>query len=240
MTEEIKDVIQKNISVLISAYNTSKYIEECLDSVYNQCYNGEYEILLGIDGCEETLKKVKEIKYKYSNLKCYYSKKNVGCYIMLNSLILKSKCDTITIFGSDDIMLNNHLEYNHSLLKTRENSFVISRGRNFKMENGRVESEGNMEGVIFIDKNIILSLNGFREYRCACDTDLMMRLYRKGVFSMISNVSTYNRRMHEDSLSNVSEYKGGSPYRTNVWNIMSRSWDIKIDNMITTDIELID
>jgi hypothetical protein len=159
---------------------------------------------------------------------------------MLNSLILKSKCDTITIFGSDDIMLNNHLEYNHSLLKTRENSFVISRGRNFKMENGRVVSEGNMEGVIFIDKNIILSLNGFREYRCACDTDLMMRLYRKGVFSMISNVSTYNRRMHEDSLSNVSEYKGGSPYRTRVWGIMSSSRDIKIDNMITTDIELID
>jgi glycosyltransferase involved in cell wall biosynthesis len=237
---ELKDIIQKNISVLISAYNTSKYIEECLDSVYNQCYNGEYEVILGIDGCEETLKKVNEIKHKYSNLKCYYSKKNVGKYIISNSLIFKSKYDIITIFDSDDIMLNNHLEYNHSLLKTRENSFVISRGRDVQIGNSTTGSEYNMEGVIFIDKNIILSLNGFREYRCACDTDLMTRLYRKGVFSIRSNVSTFNRRIHKDSLTNIGEYSYGSSYRTRVWGIMSSSRDIKIDNMITTDIELID
>jgi glycosyltransferase involved in cell wall biosynthesis len=237
---ELKDIIQKNISVLISAYNTSKYIEECLDSVYNQCYNGEYEVILGIDGCEETLKKVNEIKHKYSNLKCYYSKKNVGCYIMLNSLILKSKGDIITIFGSDDIMLNNHLEYNHSLLKTRENSFVISRGRDVQIGNSTTGSEYNMDGIIFVDRSVILGLNGFREYRCACDSDLIRRLRRKGYSLINSNVSTFNRRIHKDSLTNIGEYSYGSSYRTRVWGIMSSSRDIKIDNMITTDIELID
>ena len=58
------------ISICISAWKTQKYIEECLDSVYNQTWfkdHDEWEVIIGIDGCEETLKKINEIKQLYND-----------------------------------------------------------------------------------------------------------------------------------------------------------------------------
>jgi hypothetical protein len=59
------DIMKKPISVIIAAYNADKFIEECLDSVFNQTYfvdNEYYEVLVGVDGCEKTLDKLKMIQ----------------------------------------------------------------------------------------------------------------------------------------------------------------------------------
>jgi len=49
------------LSIIISAYNSSDYIIECLNSIRHQMYfhnHNNYEILLGVDHCESTLKTV--------------------------------------------------------------------------------------------------------------------------------------------------------------------------------------
>ena len=69
--------MKKGVSVILTAWNTQDYIEECLDSVYKQSFfkkNDNYEVLLGIDGCEKTLNKVKGIISKYPGLKVFYFK----------------------------------------------------------------------------------------------------------------------------------------------------------------------
>lgn len=48
------------VSICVSAYKASDYIKECLDSINGQTYfnkNKNYEVIVGIDGCEETLEK---------------------------------------------------------------------------------------------------------------------------------------------------------------------------------------
>ena len=68
------------VSIIISAYKASEFIEECLDSILGQSTSIRYEVILGVDGCKDTLDKIKSILYKYRslNIKLYYSKKNVG------------------------------------------------------------------------------------------------------------------------------------------------------------------
>lgn len=54
---------KKGISIILTAWQTQKFIEESLDSIEQQTYFAnfnDYEILLGIDGCEKTLEKVKK------------------------------------------------------------------------------------------------------------------------------------------------------------------------------------
>lgn len=47
----------EGVSIIITAYDTANYIEECLDSVYAQTWCKkveEWEVLVGIDHCEKT------------------------------------------------------------------------------------------------------------------------------------------------------------------------------------------
>lgn len=50
----------KKLSIMITAYNLSSYIEETLDSVLRQRTNFEYEILVGDDGSSDDTQKIVE------------------------------------------------------------------------------------------------------------------------------------------------------------------------------------
>ena len=50
------------VSICIPTFNNTKYLKDCLDSVYLSGENFEYEVLIGIDGCENTLEYIKTLK----------------------------------------------------------------------------------------------------------------------------------------------------------------------------------
>ena len=54
-------------SIIVAVRNENSYIERCIESLYNQKFKGEYEIIvvdgMSDDGTYETLKKIKK-KYK--------------------------------------------------------------------------------------------------------------------------------------------------------------------------------
>jgi glycosyltransferase involved in cell wall biosynthesis len=67
-----------------------KYIKETLDSIYEQIYfkkNDDWEILIGIDGCNETLKYVHSIMENYKNLRVFMMEENRGTYITTNTIM---------------------------------------------------------------------------------------------------------------------------------------------------------
>ena len=41
-------------SILVPVYNVEKYLEQCVDSLLNQTYKGEYEIILVDDGSTDS------------------------------------------------------------------------------------------------------------------------------------------------------------------------------------------
>jgi glycosyltransferase involved in cell wall biosynthesis len=171
-------VKNKKINVIISAFDCVDYIEECLNSINNQTYKCN-KIFLGIDGCEKTLQKVKEIRNQYSNLNVYYAENNEGPYLMFNSLIeLIPDDEYIQIFGADDVMNPNMLEE-----MSKYDIPVISRN----------------DGILFIKKELFKKIGGFRDWKCAADSDSIHRL--KLVINVIRAPKYFFARQHNKQLT---------------------------------------
>jgi glycosyltransferase involved in cell wall biosynthesis len=207
-TKSTKPIEKKGISIVISAYEAENFIEECLDSVEKQTYfeNYEnYEILLGIDGCKKTLEKVKTIKNKYRNLKVYWFEENSGPYLVFNTMIkLYSNYEIITIFGADDIMLKNHIEENLKLLNNKKN-VIKSKCSNFNHPNkNKIIKIYNPDGLIFLYKDFFFKINGFDNWRCGADSDILSRLFKYKMKIIINNRNTVMRRIHSKNLTKIN------------------------------------
>lgn len=193
----------EGVSVIITAYHTENYIEECLDSVVKQTWfkdHNDWEILLGIDHCENTLKKVKDIMPKYDNLRVFYNKENVGTYITSNTLISKAKYARILRFDSDDIMKDNMIEKMMLSMSSEKNCKVVQcYFENYpKKENST--NTGIAHGVLLCKKSVFTEYGGFKPWKCAADTEFLTRIKRDIKPVVYHNVLFYYR-MHDASLT---------------------------------------
>jgi glycosyltransferase involved in cell wall biosynthesis len=203
------------ISVIIPTFNNVEYLEECINSIYDSCVDREYEILIGIDGCEKTVEFIKNFKIN-ENTKVFYFPNNGGPYIIKNTLSQISKYDKIIFFDSDDIMepimatiCDEGLEKFH---------IVRPKYTNFKIINDEKVFEKNPrrwgEGVFAIKKEIFLGLNGFEGWRVAADSDFIGRLYRNRAKFWNTSQVLFKRRVHSESLTMASETGFNSEIRS--------------------------
>lgn len=199
-TEKPKENTSKypfGVSVCISAWKTAEYIEECLDSVAAQTWfknHDNWEILLGIDGCEETLAKVKEIMHKYKNLRVMMMDENVGTYVTCNTIMKEAMYEWLLRFDSDDVMYEDMVEkiFTHNLQKVDAIRYTY---KNF---------EGNTQhgiawGSHMVKKEVFLKYGGYQNWRIAADYDFLYRIeIEKSVFIM--KKVAYKRRVRNNSL----------------------------------------
>lgn len=187
------------ISIIIPAYRASKYIDECLSSIKEDC-----EILIGVDGCEETYAHIKHLE------NVYYFKKNVGPYVIKNTLIDCTKYENILFFDSDDIMAPGTIEKVYEGLKTKD--FVQLTYINFTNKpilKGLIQSNA----VIGIKKTVFNNINGFYPWKCSADTEIDYRLKYNGFSNKILSGVCYYRRIHQECLTIRKETTHGSPIR---------------------------
>lgn len=185
---------RKKINVIISAYDCVDFIERCLDSVSAQTYKS-HKILLGIDGCTKTLLKVLEIRNKYTNLDVYYAENNTGPYQVFNSLIeLVPDDEYIQIFGADDIMNPDMLE---------------------KMSRYEVPVVSRNDGVLFIKKDEIKKVGGFRDWRCAADSDMLFRIKLNMGATVKREPIHFIRGVHDKQLTKMEGTDSNSELRKN-------------------------
>lgn len=203
------------ISVIIPTFNNVEYLEECINSIYDSCVDREYEVLIGIDGCDKTVDFIKNFKIN-ENTKVFYFKDNGGPYIIKNTLSQITKYDKIIFFDSDDIMepimatiCDEGLEKFH---------VVRPKYANFKIINDEKVFEKNPrkfgEGVFAIKKEIFLGLNGFEGWRVAADSDFIGRLYRNRAKFWNTSQVLFKRRVHSESLTMASETGFNSELRS--------------------------
>ena len=91
---------QPKVSVIIPAYNESKTIGLCLNSVLNQDYNNEVEIIVVDDGSSDNTLKILK---KYKKVKVV-KQKHLGKSKALNNGISKAKNDFILVIDADTII----------------------------------------------------------------------------------------------------------------------------------------
>lgn len=176
---------RKKINVIISAYRAVNFIEECLDSIQNQTYKCE-KILVGVDGCINTLNKVIEIGDKYPNLEIYFSAKNKGPYQMFNALMeLIPDDEYIQRFDADDVMNSDMLDQ-----MAIYDVPVVSRN----------------DGILFVKKEILKKVGGFRAWRCAADSDMIFRLGKALNVNKIARAPQFFfRREHDGQLTKLNK-----------------------------------
>ena len=188
------------ISVIMPAYKAVKYIDESINSLQGA------EILVGVDSCQETLD---HLKGKF-NIRLFYFPKNVGPYVIKNTLIDKASCDNILFFDADDVLAEGAL---HKIEEHLENTDYVK--LNYINFYKKIVKQGRKmsDAVIAIKRDVFNQLNGFYPWVCGADTEFHQRLeYNKLKHKIFSDVAYY-RRLHGDNLTMRESTKHGSPIR---------------------------
>jgi glycosyltransferase involved in cell wall biosynthesis len=190
------------ISVIIPTFDNIEYIDETLDSIYKSGKDLEYEILIGIDGCNKSLKYLKDKTYPV-NTKIFFFPTNKGPYLIKNTLSTLAKYDNLLFFDSDDIMEENMMGY--CLNSLNKHQCVKPRLHNFKIVNGEMVNEAGRknwgEGVFAIHKKIFDYYNGFEGWLVAADSDFMNRLYKNKISVELTQEILVLRRLHDKGLT---------------------------------------
>ena len=213
------------ISIIIPAYKATKYIDECLASIKGDC-----EILIGVDACEETYNHIKHLE------NVFYFPKNVGPYIIKNTLVDVATHENILFFDADDVMAEGVVErFNEAIQHV---DYVKLNYINFTHE---IKKSGHImnDAVIGIKKSVFNSLNGFYPWRCGADTELENRLRHNNFKYKVLEGISYYRRLHGENLTMRKETGHGSPIRSEYVNIINRniranSWPTPQTNTIET------
>ena len=194
--------MKEGVSICITAYNVQDYIKECLDSVVQQTWfktHQNWEIIVGIDGCEKTLNYLKKIMHNYKNLKVYMMDSNKGTYITSNTIMSMANYENVFRFDSDDIMYPTLVE---TVLKKRGDCVLVR----YKLKDFGTKSYHTMtaHGTIYIRKSVFMKYGGFRPWPCAADTEIHCRLRKIEKTRDIPDILML-RRVHDDSLTRNKE-----------------------------------
>jgi glycosyltransferase involved in cell wall biosynthesis len=197
------------VSIIIPAYKASKYIDECLASLSA----ADVEVLIGVDGCEETYNHIKHLD------NVFYFPKNVGPYVIKNTLVDIAKNEYIIFFDADDVMITEAIE--NILDALYRSDYVKLNYMNFqdRIKNGHIMNDA----VVAIKKSVFNSLNGFYPWRCAADTEFEYRLKYNNLKEGKVDKLCYYRRLHGENLTMREETGHGSPIRSEYVNIINRN-----------------
>lgn len=182
------------VSVLISTFNNSKFLEKSIKSILDQTYKN-LEILVSDDNSsDKSVEILEEIQQKNSNLKIYKNTVNQGLTKSLNKLLSISKGEIISRHDTDDISLPTKIQKQVDLLKKKNLDFCTSRaivmnsekkipGYSFYLPNNLLIKFKNpfIHGTLLIKKNVLKGIGGYNEkFIYAQDYDLFNRLVKSG------------------------------------------------------------
>ena len=188
---------ESGISVCITAYKAKEFIKETLDSVAGQTWfktHDNWEIIVGVDGCRETMEYLKTIMGGYKNLRVLMMNSNRGTYVTSNTIISAAKYDGVIRFDSDDIMLPNLVG---EVMKIRKSTDLIRlKVRNF----GGSTKELYAYGEIYVRHTFFDEFGGYKAWPCGGDSDFLKRVKKFARTRNIENVVIL-RRVHEKSLT---------------------------------------
>jgi glycosyltransferase involved in cell wall biosynthesis len=113
------------LSIVITVYNCAKYINESLQSIFNQTFKG-FEIIIYDDASTDKTRQViadfleENTKNFVGSAHAIYGGKNVGCAEGRNRAIRKAKGKYIAILDGDDVSLPYRLEKQVKFMEKNE------------------------------------------------------------------------------------------------------------------------
>ncbi|WP_159473019.1 glycosyltransferase family 2 protein [Chryseobacterium sp. 18068] len=154
------------ISIIVPIYNSSAYLEECIDSILSQTYTN-FELYLINDGSTDNSSEIIETYSRKDSRVNVIHKYNSGVSDSRNMGIKAARGEAICFIDSDDFIDNDYLEIfinnfqNHSTLliqSIKRNNQAIS---NYKIKTYNIDNE-----IIdlFVENNLLYSGAPFAKF----------------------------------------------------------------------------
>lgn len=144
------------VSVIVPVYNTSKYLDKCIDSIVNQTLN-DIEILIVNDGSTDNSQDIID-KYtkKYDIIKSYI-KENGGLSDTRNYGIERSNGEYIAFIDSDDYIKADMLEKMYNKVKKESLDIVVCDSINVYEDGREILIRSNKNYSDNVIKNYLLA-----------------------------------------------------------------------------------
>lgn len=203
------------LSVLLSAYNSSRYVNQSIDSILSQTFS-DFELLIADDGSSDATKSIID-SYKDSRIIVRHNLNNLGKVQTINRLAEMAKGEYLTIHDADDFSEPGRFEIIMNFFK--ENSEMALVGTSFFEVNGSkreavkmptdyneikaaLPERSQFHGPTIVFKKAILNdtYGLFRYFTWGEDIDFTARVVEKHKAVNI-DLPLYNYRIHDKSLT---------------------------------------
>jgi glycosyltransferase involved in cell wall biosynthesis len=218
------------ISVIISAYNNDKYIEEAIESILKQSYSN-FELIIINDGSTDNTSKIIHKLANLDNRIIVIDIDNIGISKARNKGLELAKGEYIAIMDSDDVALPNRLEKQLNFLIKNNLDFCGSNIKTFGKTKYQIWkypiSEIDIKYLMLLDttfahpsvliKSDLLKKYKYNtQYQAAEDYEIWVRLINDGFMCSNVNEVLLNYRIHEKQTVTVkSNYKDDNFNKSN-------------------------
>ena len=203
-------------SVIMNCYNGELFLEESIESVYNQTFN-DWEIIFWDNASTDNSSKI--VRKYDKRIKYFLSKKTEPLYVARNLAIKKSKGYYLAFIDVDDLWEPNKLEFVNEVIKIYPDSFVYASNfkylHNKKLSNSQyplnkqavfsrnfsmlIKSYDIAMSSIVIDKHAFIQYKGFDErFHLTGDKELVLRLSLMNDV-IVSNQVLVSIRIHNNN-----------------------------------------
>lgn len=174
------NTVNSLVSVIITCFNSSKYIYSSVSSIINQTYSNIEIIIVDDNSSDDTLSIINNMKLLDNRIKILKNDINYGTYISKNIGILHSIGDYICFHDSDDFSISNRIQKQVDFMSKNNNyagcnCCFFSRSKNKKNELSPAEI------TLFIKKTVYHKIGFFDSVRVGADTEFRRRLQLAGL-----------------------------------------------------------
>ena len=210
------------VSVIIPAYNGSRYIQQAVESVLHQTY-GNWELIIVDDGSTDNTRQVLQ---QYGEKLQYIYQDNQGVAAARNRGIALSRGKWLVFLDQDDYILPDKLTLQVACFQTQPHLGIVNSGWYFVNSEGQVIGEVKswenipqltladwvvwkpvFLGAMMFEREWLAQVGGFdTRLQQTSDVDLVLRLAHNGCRAAWVRQSTVCYRQHEGNVSrNVLE-----------------------------------
>ncbi|WP_375341514.1 glycosyltransferase family 2 protein [Planktothricoides raciborskii] len=205
------------VSVIIPAYNGSRYIQQAIESVFTQTYPN-WELIIVDDGSTDNTQQVVQ---QYGQKLRYFYQENQGVAAARNRGILEAQGELIAFLDQDDWFLPDKLTQQVAGFQQHHSLGIVHSGWQIVNETGGAISDIALWhslpdlsladwllwkpvflGAMLFDRNWLEFAGGFNcRYHQAPDVDLVLRLALMGCEAAWVRQTTVCYRQHQGNAS---------------------------------------
>ena len=215
-------MLNKNVSVILSAYNAEKTINTAVESILSQSYDNFEFLILDDASTDNTFKIIESLSREDKRIRIFRNTFNLGLTKSLNLLLNEANSDLIARQDADDKSYKFRFQRQLEYLTKKKLDLVYS--RSIRKDNNKTIPKYSfylpkkiilkyknpfIHGTLFGRKEALESINGYDEdFLYAQDyklvTDLMSKSFKIKIMKDIlyesnftNNISTLNKKEQE-------------------------------------------